>query len=189
MEQQRFLAGARAPALADLQSEARTLALLEPQNLEAQLARARNVGQCLARVLRAMKHAETIRKIRRRECVDALRLDQAQVVGCKPQSHGFGTAAEVPVVERLLRFYPFGLEQHCAEFTGRAPPIDAPDLCREFPISRARDAARSAAPARGCAVNCFCRCTTKHRPRRTSGTPRGLPAIRRPAPAAAVRAA
>ncbi len=81
MQNQRFLAGAGAPALSDLQREARTLALLEPQNLEAQLARARNVGQCLARVFRAMKHAETIRKIRRRERVDALRFDQARMLG------------------------------------------------------------------------------------------------------------
>ena len=60
MQHERLLADAGALALADLVGEARTLALLEPQHLQAQLLRARDVGQRLARILVRMKHAEAL---------------------------------------------------------------------------------------------------------------------------------
>src|SRR5450755_4736797 len=63
VKDERFPARASAPALSDLQGEAGSRTLLQSQHLEAELMRAGNVGQRLARILLGMKYAETLGEI------------------------------------------------------------------------------------------------------------------------------
>src|SRR5277367_510538 len=128
MQQQRFLADARAPALSNLKSEARTRALLETQCLDAQLAGVRDVDQGLARVLVGVKYAEAAREILEVDAVDADGCDARAAADAQRECTGLEVGAAV--VHGLQRLDPLGFEQHRAELARRLRPIDAPHQAR-----------------------------------------------------------
>src|SRR5208283_5761202 len=98
---ERFLADARALALAELVGEARAGALLQTQDFQAQQMRLGDVQQRLARILVRMKHAAAAGDLCRLNIADRRELDRAPLLG-ESDRHALRGGLQAPVAQGLL---------------------------------------------------------------------------------------
>src|SRR5271166_2652243 len=108
MQCERLLADAGASALAELIGETGAGARLEPQHLEAELLRARDVGERLERVLARAKQPEAIREPSRLDACDVRQFDARLGSGRATDRERFGACLEAAVVQGPLRLDPLG---------------------------------------------------------------------------------